>query len=40
MMMIMVSNKKLNRAMLIMVVVLNSFLIQVYWDLCASSFCR
>lgn len=31
MMIIMVSNRKLNRAMLIMAVVLNSFLVWVYW---------
>ena len=31
MMIIMVSNKKLNLAMLIMAMVLNSFLIWIYW---------
>jgi uncharacterized membrane protein len=30
-MMIMVSNRKLNRAMLIIAVVLNSFLVWIYW---------
>ena len=31
-MMIMVSNRKLNRAMLIIAVVLNSFLVWIYWS--------